>query len=42
MSADDLPDLNEMKEDISEFLREMEDQGWVVIHKHGTVDYQEQ
>ncbi|WP_197031407.1 pyrroloquinoline quinone biosynthesis peptide chaperone PqqD [Bacillus sp. UNC438CL73TsuS30] len=42
MSTDALPDLNEMKEDISEFLREMEDQGWVVIHKHGTVDYQEQ
>ena len=42
MSTDALPDLNEMKEDISEFLREMEVQGWVVIHKHGTVDYQEQ
>ncbi|WP_232490274.1 pyrroloquinoline quinone biosynthesis peptide chaperone PqqD [Neobacillus cucumis] len=42
LSTDALLDLNEMKEDITEFLREMEVQGWVVIHKHGTVDYQEQ
>lgn len=37
-----LPDLKTMKADISEFLREMEDQGWVVIHKHGSVDNKEQ
>ncbi|MCM3115354.1 pyrroloquinoline quinone biosynthesis peptide chaperone PqqD [Neobacillus sp. MER 74] len=36
-----LPDLKTMKADISEFLREMEDQGWVVIHKHGSVDNKE-
>lgn len=27
-----LPDLRTMEEDISEFLQEMADQGWVVIH----------
>ena len=37
-----LLDLKTMKADISEFLREMEDQGWVVIHKHGSVDNKEQ
>ncbi|WP_202171274.1 pyrroloquinoline quinone biosynthesis peptide chaperone PqqD [Bacillus sp. USDA818B3_A] len=37
-----LPDLVTMKADISEFLREMEDQGWVVIHNHGSVDTKEQ
>lgn len=37
-----LPDSKTMKADISEFLREMEDQGWVVIHKHGTDDNKEQ
>jgi pyrroloquinoline quinone biosynthesis protein D len=36
-----LPDLKTMKADISEFLREMEDQGWVVILKHGSVDNKE-
>ena len=35
------PDLKTMKADISEFLREMEEQGWVVIHKHDTVDNKE-
>jgi pyrroloquinoline quinone biosynthesis protein D len=38
MDTDSLPDLNTMKAEISEFLREVEDQGWVVIHKHGTAD----
>jgi pyrroloquinoline quinone biosynthesis protein D len=38
----DLHDLKTMKEDIFEFLREMEGQGWVVIHKHDTVDHKEQ
>jgi pyrroloquinoline quinone biosynthesis protein D len=37
-----LLDLKTMKADISEFLLEMEDQGWVVIHKHGSVDNKEQ
>jgi pyrroloquinoline quinone biosynthesis protein D len=37
-----LLDLKTMKADISEFLREMEDQGWVVILKHGSVDNKEQ
>jgi pyrroloquinoline quinone biosynthesis protein D len=37
-----LIDLKTMKADISEFLLEMEDQGWVVIHKHGSVDNKEQ
>lgn len=37
-----IPDLNTMKADISEFLREMADQGWVVINKHDTVDNKEQ
>jgi pyrroloquinoline quinone biosynthesis protein D len=37
-----LLDLKTMKADIFEFLREMEDQGWVVIHKHGSVDNKEQ
>lgn len=36
MNTDELPDLRTMKADISEFLREMADQGWVVIHKHDT------
>jgi pyrroloquinoline quinone biosynthesis protein D len=36
-----LLDLKTMKADISEFLREMEDQGWVVILKHGSVDNKE-
>ena len=38
MDTGDLPDLATMKEDISAFLREMADQGWVVIHKHGTAE----
>ena len=37
-----LLDLKTMKADIFEFLREMEDQGWVVIHKHGSIDNKEQ
>jgi pyrroloquinoline quinone biosynthesis protein D len=36
-----LPDLNSMKADISEFLLEMADQGWVVLDQHGTVDHKE-
>jgi pyrroloquinoline quinone biosynthesis protein D len=36
-----LLDLKTMRADISEFLREMEDQGWVVILKHGSVDNKE-
>lgn len=35
--TDALPDLKTMTEDISEFLREMEDQGWVVV-QHETVE----
>ena len=42
MGAGALPDLKTMEADISEFLREMEDQGWVVIRKHGSVDHKEQ
>ena len=42
MSTGSLPDLKRMEADILEFLREMEDQGWVVIHKHVTVDTDEQ
>ncbi|MGV3465218.1 MAG: pyrroloquinoline quinone biosynthesis peptide chaperone PqqD [Heyndrickxia sp.] len=30
----ELPDLQTMEEDISEFLQEMAYQGWVVIHSH--------
>lgn len=30
----ELPDLQTMEEDISEFLQEMAHQGWVVIHSH--------
>jgi pyrroloquinoline quinone biosynthesis protein D len=37
-----VPDVNTMNTDISEFLREMAAQGWVVIHKHGTVENKEQ
>ncbi|MCQ6281405.1 PqqD family peptide modification chaperone [Bacillus sp. EB600] len=40
--SDKLPDLNTMKADISEFLWEMADQGWVVIDKHVKVDNKEQ
>lgn len=36
------PDLNTIKEDISEFLQEMVEQGWVVISTNETVDYKEQ
>jgi pyrroloquinoline quinone biosynthesis protein D len=42
MGTDALPDLKTMKADISEFLREMADQGWVVIQNHGTADNKEQ
>jgi pyrroloquinoline quinone biosynthesis protein D len=42
MITGSLPDLKLMEADIVEFLREMEDQGWVVIHKHGTVENNEQ
>ncbi|OIK15936.1 pyrroloquinoline quinone biosynthesis protein PqqD [Bacillus sp. MUM 116] len=38
MDTGELPDLKTMEADISEFLQEMEDQGWVVIHKDGTVN----
>jgi pyrroloquinoline quinone biosynthesis protein D len=41
IGKDTLLDLNTMKADISEFLWEMEDQGWVVIHKHATVNNKE-
>jgi pyrroloquinoline quinone biosynthesis protein D len=36
-----LLDLKTMRADISEFLQEMEDQGWVVILKHGSIDNKE-
>ncbi|MGC4376603.1 pyrroloquinoline quinone biosynthesis peptide chaperone PqqD [Fictibacillus sp. Mic-4] len=36
-----LPDLQAMQADISEFLQEMEDQGWVVIHTDGTANNNE-
>ena len=42
MSTGSLPDLKMMEADISEFLREMEDQGWVVIYKSDRVDNNEQ
>ncbi|MDR7002245.1 pyrroloquinoline quinone biosynthesis protein D [Neobacillus niacini] len=42
MDTSELPDLKMMEADISEFLREMEDHGWVVINKHGTADKAEQ
>ena len=42
VDSDKLPDLNMMKADISEFLWEMADQGWVVIDKHVKVDNKEQ
>ncbi|MBS4175669.1 pyrroloquinoline quinone biosynthesis peptide chaperone PqqD [Bacillus sp. FJAT-49736] len=31
-----LPDLQRMEEDITEFLMEMREQGWVVIHNYDT------
>lgn len=37
-APDALPDLKAMAADISEFLREMEDQGWVVIQHHDSID----
>ncbi|QQZ11436.1 pyrroloquinoline quinone biosynthesis peptide chaperone PqqD [Heyndrickxia vini] len=36
------PDLNTMKEDISEFLQEMVEQGWVVISTDDKVNHKKQ
>lgn len=31
-STSDLPDLNRMEADISEFIQKLTEQGWVVVH----------
>ncbi|WML50261.1 pyrroloquinoline quinone biosynthesis peptide chaperone PqqD [Neobacillus sp. PS3-34] len=38
IEAEPLPDLKTMEGDILEFLHEMVDQGWVVIHSHDSIE----
>ena len=38
--AGELPDVTTMEADISKFLQEMEDQGWVVVQRHATENNQ--